>query len=289
MRPRQGFGDLSGIQAHSEHPYDITMKPIRFSPGRAALLAGVIGISLSASANAAILIGGAVGNGDFSNSANNGSTPDPGLGLLRGHFDQALGTGPWRTEVNPLALVIGAPDATIGSGAASFTGIATANVLGLVNNSGSFYQDSGSAWQANTKYTLTVTVTGSSLLTADIFSATGGAGVSLYSSTNPAALGGDIIDSFTNGPLSDIEVTLLNGGTSALVELTYTTGSEAPNGNVGVRLFVGETTNPLEANVLTGITFDNVTLDATPVPEASSAVLGLSALGSLALVRRRKR
>lgn len=121
-------------------------------------------------------------------------------------------------------------------------------------------QDLGVAFLADTVYTLTIAIGNR---TSDPGNPTGTARFGLTD-------GGTEVGTFT-GATSP-------GGTFLDSTYVFTTGAVAPTGNVGIRL------QGVNGRGL----FDNVRLDASPVPEPSTALCALIG-GSLILARRRRR
>jgi len=200
-----------------------------------------------------------IANGDFSNTANNGSV---GGGVIGGSGNSAIGTGPWSgTWFGALGL-LAPPTLTIGSGQASVGGLLGVNVLGLVNNGGSFRQVTSTPWQPNKHYTLTAEVTTSGLLDLNLLQA-GNAGIALASGSTRVA-------SSVNA--NSVTLSLLSGSTWR-VQLGYDTGASV-SGDIGVHLFA-EPNGLLTASLLSSLSFDNVTLSSrmlNPVPAALVAV-----------------
>lgn len=124
------------------------------------------------------------------------------------------------------------------------------------------WQDLGTAFAANTTYTIDISQ-------GDRSGASGNLIVGLFSGTAGASATIEGSGSFSYGDLA--------AGQSTQRQLQFTTGGTAPTGNV--QLFIA-----LDSDK--GY-FDNVRVDATAVPEPSfTALLGL---GALALIIRRRK
>lgn len=167
-----------------------------------------------------------------------------------------------------------------------FTGGDGSQHAALDTNGGYIYQDLGVAFAANTKYTI------------DLASAHRDGhthGILEFGLFSNAAIGTDVgtpgfmdIQGVWNGANPDgdnmwntfRDASLLNTiGTGSLGKVfKYTTGAVAPAGNVVV--FIRDMSGGRE-------TFDNIRLDATPIPEPASVVFVAVAIGSLLAVGRR--
>ena len=128
---------------------------------------------------------------------------------------------------------------------------------------GSTTQILGVSFLSNTKYTLTVAI--GNRVTGN---ATGSATFGL------TAGGIDLPISFA--PFTVVAPAQVPGGTFKDFTYTITTGAVAPTGNAGIRL------GALNDRAL----FDNVRLDASPVPEPSATLFAL--IGGLLITRRRR-
>ncbi len=217
-----------------------------------------------------------VPDGDFSSAASYGSI---GGGLLNPSGSAVIGSGPWTGTYSGALGVLAPPTLTINSTGATISGIAGINALGIVDNGGSFSQTlSGQTYAANTTYTLTADVNASTPLGAALLQSSG-VGIALTAN-------GTVVSSTTSTP----GIVSLLSGTNYQVQLTFQTGASAPSGNIGIQLF-DQPGGLLTANLLSSVTFSNVTLNATTVPEPTSFGLlgiGLSTLGWARFRKRRQ-
>jgi hypothetical protein len=158
----------------------------------------------------------------------------------------------------------------------------------LDTNGGYIYQNLGVAFAANTKYTIDLATAHRDGFTHGILE------FGLFSSD---AVGTDVgtpgfadIQGVWNGsgnPSGDNvwntlrDASLLNTiGTGSLGKVyIHTTGAVAPTGNVVV--FIRDVSGGRE-------TFDNIRLDATPIPEPASVVLALGVIGAVSAIGRRR-
>jgi len=131
-------------------------------------------------------------------------------------------------------------------------------------------QDLGVTFLANTTYTLTVAL--GNRVVGDI------SGSMRFGLTN----GGTELGTFTLVAVPSA----VTGGTFQDFTYTFTTGAVAPTGNVGISL---EAPDPSQSQFGPGRgVFDNVRLDASPVPEPSAGLCALIG-ASLILAHRRRR
>jgi len=229
-----------------------------------------------------------VPNGNFTNTANNGSV---GGGLLTADGSSLVGSGPWSGTWDGLLGLLAPPLLTVsdsaGGGFARISGIAALNLAGIVDNGGFFSQTlTGTAYLPNTIYTLSADVDPDSLLSASVLAADG-VGIAL------TGAGGATLASNIDGHL--LTLSLLSGTDYRLV-IQFITGAVAPTGDIGIRLF--DTPTALaSASLLTSVTFRDVTLDASPigagaVPEPGAFTqtgMGLTAVSLLILRFRKKK
>ncbi len=202
----------------------------------------------------------AIPNGDFSNTANNGHI---GGGLIGGSGSAVIGNGPWNGTYTGAANLLAPPLLTIKNQEATISGLLGINVLGIVDNSGYFSQSLTNAYEANEHYVLTTDVDASVPLNVGVLNSAN-AGIALTQGTTVLAATG------TTGSI--VSLTLLNG-TRYKLTLAYDTGA-AVSGNIGVQLFA-KPQNLVTANLLTGISFTNVTLSGSAInPVAASVATG---------------
>lgn len=188
----------------------------------------------------------AVPNGNFSDSANNGSI---GGGIIGGSGTGPIGSGPWQGTYAGVLGLLAPPQLTITAGYATIGGLAGVNVLGIVNNSGYFSQTLTTTYAPNQHYLLGADVDAGVPLDAGVLNA-GNAGLALTSGINALA-------STANATPGNVSLTLL-GGTTYHLSLQYNTGAVA-SGGIGIELFCAPQ-NLVTANLLTAVSFSNVTL-----------------------------
>lgn len=209
-----------------------------------------------------------VPNGDFSASGNIGSV---GGGLLNPSDTRLIGEGPWSAHYDGIISVIAPPTMTIGGGNASVAGLAGITALGIINNGGYFTQTLGTAWQANRRYTLSAEVTASGTLGLSLLEA-GNAGVALKMGTSR------FCTSTTPGLA---RLTLLSSQRWKL-QIECDSGTSV-SGNIGVDL-LAEPAGLLTANLLTGISFDNVTLGSRLSNQVPASLIAVDATPRSAVV-----
>lgn len=149
-------------------------------------------------------------------------------------------------------------------------GVLRSNGLVGVATSGSFYQDLGQSYTANTRYTMTADVG-----VSNIAAVLSDFGFGMMSDTNVVA----------NRDRTFILPLLLNSNELFQVSLTFETNASPPTGSMGVYFFESSL-----VGVGGSFFFDNVNLQAVAVPEpATVALVGTSILGAgFALWRYRK-
>jgi hypothetical protein len=218
-----------------------------------------------------------------------------GGSLLSGSAtDVLIHDGPWRGTYHGILSLLAAPSLAISTtggttggqatisgttgGQATISGVAGVNLLGLglTNNYGWFYQNTGVAYQPNTGYLLTADVSvGAALASVDLLS-TSGVGIALtYGSDNIVARSTDA------GAL--LSVDLLPDDTTYRVQLAFITGDTAPTGNIGIRLY-DQPSGLLTVDLLDSASFSNVRLEEF-VPTPEPATFALSGAALLALMR----
>lgn len=160
---------------------------------------------------------------------------------------------------------------------------------GIDTDGGYIYQDLGVAFAANTKYTIDL---------ASAHRAGFNHGIVEFGLFSSDAIGTDVgtpgfmdiqgVWSGSGNPSGDDQFNQLRDasllstiGTGSLGNVyTYTTGGVAPSGNVVV--FIRDASGGRQ-------TFDNIRLDATPIPEPAGIVLMMAACGSLLAVGARRK
>ncbi|HET9034196.1 MAG TPA: Ig-like domain-containing protein [Dokdonella sp.] len=187
-----------------------------------------------------------VSNGDFSNPANDGSI---GGGVVGGSGGGPIGSGPWAGSYNGIAALLAPPTLTIGAGKAQIGGLLGVNAVGILNNNGRFRLNTGIAWQPNRRYVLEADIDASSVLTANVLLG-GNVGIAISTDISKASR----VVSSTSGTAT---LSLLSG-TTYRVSVEYVTGASV-SGNIFVQLF-GEPNGLLGVNLLSAVSFDNVTL-----------------------------
>jgi hypothetical protein len=240
------------------------------------------GLVLCLGASMATVQAGAVTvpDGDFTVASGAGSVG--GGGLIAPGGSTSIGSGPWTGTYTALLGILAPPTLTISTtggdpsgGRATISGIAAGlNLAGqTVDTTGSFSQTLNLAYAANTTYTLTASVNPGMLLNAGVSTLNNsGVGIGLTGSSG-------IVASSSNGQF--LNLSLLDG-TNYQLTVRFTTGSVVPSGNIGISLY-DSPSGLLQANVLGGVSFSNVTLDASAAPEPSSSVLLLLGGGFCAL------
>lgn len=224
---------------------------------RRELFFGLFGIAVCISAAAAPI---AVQNSDFSSAANDGSV---GGGLIGGSGSMAIGSGPWNGTYYGVVGLLAPPVLTIGAGHATVSGLAGVDVLTIVNNGGFFSQTLATTYAPNKHYLLSADVDAGEVLGPGAMSS-GNAGLAL---TNGAAVLASTAD--TVGVSLD-----LVGGTTYRITLAYDTGAVA-TGNIGLRLFA-EPQNLTSSNLLSAVTFSNVSLSAGALAPVAAAIAATS-------------
>jgi hypothetical protein len=217
-------------------------------------------IALTQAAFGAII---AVPNGDFADSANNGSV---GGGVIGGSGSSTIGSGPWHGTYAGILGLLAPPQLTIASGHATIGGLAGVDVLGILNNSGYFSQTLGVSYLPDRHYLLVADIDAGVPLELGILNDSN-AGLALYN-------GVTIVASTTNAAAGDISLNLLTGTTYRLT-LEYDTDALA-SGNIGVELF-SRPQNLVTANLLTSVSFSNVMLNEialNPVPASVAPASG---------------
>ena len=165
--------------------------------------------------------------------------------------------------------------------AVGFSGGDGVQHAGLDTDGGYIYQDLGATFAANTKYTIDL---------ASAHRSGFNHGIVEYGLFSSNAIGTDIgtagsmdiqgVWTGSGNPSGDDQFNQLRDasvlstiGTGSLGNVyTYTTGAVAPTGNMVV--FIRDASGGRQ-------TFDNIRLDATPIPEPTGVVLVMAAIGSV--------
>ncbi|HEX4412707.1 MAG TPA: Ig-like domain-containing protein [Lacipirellulaceae bacterium] len=197
-----------------------------------------------------------VPNGDFSNAGNIGQV---GGGVLGGSGFSLIGSGPWSGTYQGILALLAPPVLSINSGSATISGLAGVSGVGIVDNSGYFSQDLTTAYAPTKRYVLNATVDANTPLNVGLLSSAQ-AGIALTRGTTELA-------STRNATL--LELSLLSG-TSYKLTLVYETGATA-SGNIGVKLF-SNPQNLLTANLLSSVSFSNVTLHGGPINAPAASI-----------------
>ena len=198
----------------------------------------------------------AVPNGDFSSAANAGSV---GGGVIGGSGSGAIASGPWNGSYFGVLALLAPPVLTISPGHGSISGLAGVNALTILDNGGYFSQSLSTAYAANTHYLLSADVDAGELLGPGAMSS-GNAGLALTNGVTVVASTADTVG---------VSLDLI-GGTTYRITLAYDTGAAA-SGNIGVRLFA-EPQNLTSANILSAVTFSDVTLSASALNPVAAAI-----------------
>jgi hypothetical protein len=201
-----------------------------------------------------------VPNGDFSDPANFGTV---GGGLIGGSgTDVPIGSGPWLGTYAGVLGLLAPPTLTITDGAATIDGLAAANVLGILNNGGSFGQTLTATFEAGKRYTIASDVDAGTPLDIGLL-ANGNFGLALTS-------GGATLASTATAPPQLVDLQPI-GGTVYRMTLQFDP-TVSQNGTVGLQLFA-EPQQLIGASLLPNVTFGNVTLDATAIDPVSGTIV----------------
>ncbi len=191
-----------------------------------------------------------VPNGDFSDTANNGSI---GGGLLGDSGSGQIANGPWFGTYAGVVGLLAPPVLSISPGQAAISNIGVV-VLGIAN-SGDFSQTLAAQFVPLKHYVLAADVAvGTSLLGISVLT-NGNVGLALTNSSTT-------ISSSQSSPT--IDITGPSSTNTYHVALGYDS-SGSDSGSIGVELF-SNPTSVLAANLLSQVTFSNVILTQAPVP-----------------------
>ncbi|MGI8821296.1 MAG: hypothetical protein ACR2ID_10595 [Chthoniobacterales bacterium] len=212
-------------------------------------------------AAATVLIGPTTNDGSFNTGTDQGSI---GGGL--GNVTAQIGLGPWNgMAVGVLGLLL-QPTVSVVPGQAQITGLLAVGVVGnLVQNKGAAFQTiTGVPVLAHTSYTLTGTVSASSALTLQALS-NSGVGVALTAGGIQGASPSPGTDFAVQSDAAFFVNLVPINATSATFTFTFITGATVPSGDIGVRLFSGESNGLVSITVLSTVSFGSVMLTADPV------------------------
>ena len=212
-----------------------------------------------------------VPNGDFSDPGNFGSV---GGGLIGGvGVDVPIGSGPWNADYSGVLGLLAPPVLTITDGSATITGLAAANILGVLNNGASFTQTLPSDFEAGKRYTLSVDVDTGTLLDLGLLT-DGNFGVSLWA-------GNTMLASTASAPAQLLTLVPL-GGTEYTLSLEYD-AVEPSLGPVTVKLFA-DPAQLIGVSLLPTVTFQNARLDATAINPVSGSIVAVDSTPQTATV-----
>jgi 5-hydroxyisourate hydrolase-like protein (transthyretin family) len=225
-----------------------------------ALLVGMFGVCASQARAVEIPIP----NGSFTDAGNFGSV---GGGLIGATGeDVPIGAGPWLGNYHGILGLLAPPTLTISEGAATISGIAAANLLGILNNGGSFTQTLSSDYVTGQRYTFSVDVDTGSLLDLSVLSS-GNLGLALWN--------GDVmLASTATAPPELIDLQPVLGTSYQLsLEVDVTTPITGP---IGVQLFA-QPDQLIGVSLLSTMSFSNATLDSVALDPSSGSVIAVDA------------
>lgn len=200
-----------------------------------------------------------VANADFSSTGNVGSI---GGGVVGGSGSAPIGSGPWSGAYAGVAGLLAPPTVSIAGGEAQISGLLGIDALGIVNNSGRLFQDTGVPWVANRRYTLSADIDAGGVLNAGLLTS-GSVGIAMATGSSPASR---LVSSVAGtGVLSVL------GGNTYRLSVEYVTGSSV-SGNINVHLFA-EPSGVLTANLLGSVDFDNVFLTTHLLTQMPSTLM----------------
>jgi hypothetical protein len=246
------------MDSHRSNVFVSRFIAIRFAARAALARYALIALAFAAGVAAAAPI--PVPNGDFSDPANFGTV---GGGLIGGSgTDVPIGSGPWLGTYAGVLGLLAPPTLTITDGAATIDGLAAANVLGILNNGGSFGQTLAATFEAGKRYTIASDVDAGTPLDIGLL-ANGNFGLALTS-------GGATLASTATAPPQLVDLQPI-GGTVYRMTLQFDP-TVSQNGTVGLQLFA-EPQQLIGASLFPNVTFGNVTLDATAIDPVSGTIV----------------
>ncbi|MGH8172940.1 MAG: Ig-like domain-containing protein, partial [Rhodanobacteraceae bacterium] len=248
----------------ARHSVDATHQSIR----AAQLAWAIAALGASVFANAVEI---PIPNGSFTDAGNFGTVGGALIGASG--QDVPIGAGPWLGNYHGVLGLLAPPTLTISEGQAAIDGLAGANLLGILNNGGSFSQTLSSDYTIGQRYTLSVEVDTGSLLDLSVLSS-GNVGIALWN--------GDILlaSSATAPPdLVDLQPVL---GTTYLLSLEFDVTALLA-GPIGVELFA-QPDQLIGIELLSTMSFSNATLDSVAIDPASGSVIAVDATPQSATV-----
>ena len=219
----------------------------------------VLVILLAAVCSTALAAPVSIPNGDFSDAGNFGTI---GGGVIGGSgTDVPIGAGPWTGSYSGVLGLLAPPTLTISAGEANISGLAAANVLGILNNGGYFSQTLATLYVPQERYTLSADVDTGAPLDVSLLGASN-VGLALRS-------GGTTLASTATAPPQLIGLQPL-GGTAYTLSLIFDS-NDTVSGAIDVELFALPQ-GLIGTSLRTDVTFTNVTLDATAINPVSSTI-----------------
>lgn len=240
---------------------DALMEQPASNPRIRRIGAAILSILFSAAVCAAPL---EVPNGDFSDSANDGTVGGGLIGASGMNVD--IGDGPWLGTFNGILALLAPPELTVDSSTqtATLTGLAGGLVgLNALSNGGYFSQTLPSTYQLGRLYILSADLNVGEPIGLDLLGTTN-TGIALTS-------GGSVIASSSTSAPGLVDLALLTGDTYRL-RFGHVAGLEAI-GNIGVRLF-NQPQGLLTLDLLQSVSFSNISMEEREIgpPEDISVV-----------------
>lgn len=200
-----------------------------------------------------------IANADFSSAGNVGSI---GGGVVGGSGSAPIGSGPWSGAYAGVAGLLAPPTVSIAGGEAHISGLLGIDALGIVNNNGRLFQDTGIPWVANRRYTLSADIDAGGVLNAALLT-NGSVGIAMATDSSPT--------SRLASSLAGTGVLSVLGGNTYRLSIEYVTGSSV-SGNINAHLFA-EPSGVLTANLLSSVDFDNVVLSTHLLTQNPSSLI----------------